>query len=143
MILLNHPTTSFIRNGASKVIKIGIVWNKVVMRLRSMNCRAAKRHPKEPSPVIVLMANPDLDTITNVSFFRWEKPVINKRGTQNKYLKNKIINTDKFGDINFTKLAIVIVQITSVIDKEIPKTVFELLKFANIHNQSLKKLINS
>jgi len=69
--------------------------------------------------------------------------VINKRGTQNKYLKNKIINTDKFGDINFTKLAIVIVQITSVIYKEIPKTVFEILKFANIHNQSLKKLINS
>tara|TARA_B100001093_G_C26262640_1_gene773440 strand:+ start:268 stop:570 length:303 start_codon:yes stop_codon:yes gene_type:complete len=65
--------------------------------------------------------------------------VINKRGTQNKYLKNKIINTDKFGDINFTKLAIVIVQITSVIDKEIPKTVFELLKFSVINIKSLKK----
>ena len=65
--------------------------------------------------------------------------MINKRGTQNKYLKNKIINTDKFGDINFTKLAIVIVQITSVIDKEIPKTMFEILKFSDINIQSLKK----
>ena len=98
-----------------------------------MNCRAAKRHPKEPSPVIVLMANPDLDTILNISFFRKEKPVINKRGTQNKYLKNKIINTDKSGDMNFTKLAIVIVQITSVIDKEIPITVFEFLLINDIN----------
>ena len=98
-----------------------------------MNCRAAKRHPKEPSPVIVLMANPDLDTILNASFFRWEKPVINKRGTQNKYLKNKIINTDKSGDINFTKLAIVIVQITSVIDNEIPITVFDFLLINDIN----------
>ena len=85
-----------------------------------MNCRAAERRPKEGSRGMVVMANSDLDTILNASFFRWEKPVINKRGTQNKYLKNKIINTDKFGDINFTKLAIVIVQITSAIDKEIP-----------------------
>ena len=59
--------------------------------------------------------------------------MINKRGIQNKYLKNKIINTDKSGDINFTKLAIIIVQITSVIDKEIPVTVFEFLLINDIN----------
>ena len=45
---------------------------------------------------------------------------------QNKYLKNSITNTDKSPEINFTKLAIIIVKITSEMEKDIPSGIFEL-----------------
>tara|TARA_B110000495_G_scaffold11828_1_gene8493 strand:- start:238 stop:405 length:168 start_codon:yes stop_codon:yes gene_type:complete len=51
---------------------------------------------------------------------------------QNKYLKNKIIKTDKSPTINFTKLAIIIVQITSVMDKVIPTGTFKFLLYISI-----------
>jgi len=42
---------------------------------------------------------------------------------QNKYLKNRIINTDNSTEINFTMLAMVIVQIASAIEKDIPSDI--------------------
>tara|TARA_B110000971_G_scaffold148936_1_gene152260 strand:+ start:836 stop:1003 length:168 start_codon:yes stop_codon:yes gene_type:complete len=51
---------------------------------------------------------------------------------QNKYLKNKIIKTDKSATINLTKLAIIIVQITSVMDKVIPTGIFKFLLYISI-----------
>jgi len=45
----------------------------------------------------------------------------------NKYLKNRIINTDNSTAINFTMLAMVIVQITSAIEKDMPSDVSDFL----------------
>ena len=75
--------------------------------------------------------------------------VINSNGIQNKYLKNKIINTDISTGINFTILAIIIVQITSVIENTIPIDIFDLLfikdilkkHFSYFDNLSAKLLI--
>ena len=57
--------------GASKVIKSGIVWNKIVIRLKSINWSAAKRQPKDPNPVIVLIDKPVFDLISKACFPRW------------------------------------------------------------------------
>ena len=51
---------------------------------------------------------------------------------QNKYLKNRIINTDNSTEINFTMLAMVIVQITSTIEKDIPSDISEFLFIKDI-----------
>ena len=58
---LNKPTFSFIRIGARIVIKRGIVFNKVVIKLKSKYPSAAKRKPNENKPVIVLIHSPNLD----------------------------------------------------------------------------------
>ena len=95
----------------------GIVCNKRVIWLKSINWSAVKRHPKDPRPVIVLLFKPILEWMDNASFpLIWVALTINK-GRQNMYLKNKIIKTDSSPDINFTKLAIVIVKITSKMEK--------------------------
>ena len=51
---------------------------------------------------------------------------------QNKYLKNRIINTDNSSEINFTMLAMVIVQITSAIEKDIPSDISDFLFIKDI-----------
>ena len=48
----------------------------------------------------------------------------------NKYLKNRIINTDNPTEINFTMLAMVIVQITS--EKDIPSDISDFLFIKDI-----------
>ena len=49
-----------------------------------------------------------------------------------KYLKNRIINTDNSTEINFTMLAMVIVQITSAIEKDIPSDISDFLVIKDI-----------
>ena len=51
---------------------------------------------------------------------------------QNKYLKNSIINTDSSTAINFTMLAMIIVQITSAIEKDIPSDILDFLFIKDI-----------
>ena len=46
---------------------------------------------------------------------------------QNKYLKNRIINTDNSTASNFTMLAMIIVQITSAMEKDIPSNISDFL----------------
>ena len=63
------------------------------------------------------------------------------KGIQNKYLKNKTIKTDRSPAISFTKLAIVMVHITSIIEKETPRGIFELLFINNIYDLYFKPFI--
>ena len=46
---------------------------------------------------------------------------------QNKYLKNRTINADSSTAINCTMLAMVIVQITSAIEKDMPNDISDFL----------------
>ena len=51
---------------------------------------------------------------------------------QNKYLKNRIINTDSSTATNFTMLAMMIVQITSAMEKDIPSDISDFLFIRDI-----------
>ena len=62
---------------------------------------------------------------------------MSKSGIQNKYLKNKTINTDKSPAINFTRNAMVIVQITSATERKIPTETLLFLKCVNISDNIL------
>ena len=68
---LNQPTTSFINIGAKIVTKRGIVCNKVVIRLRSINWSAADNVPNVARPVMVRMARPIAELIWKMSRPRW------------------------------------------------------------------------
>jgi hypothetical protein len=66
---LNKPTLSLIRIGANNVTNNGIVFNNVVIKLKSIYLSAANKKPNENNPATVLTNNPDLDIILKVSFF--------------------------------------------------------------------------
>ena len=51
---------------------------------------------------------------------------------QNKYLKNRIINTDNSTATKFTMLAMIIVQITSAMEKDIPIYISDFLFIKDI-----------
>ncbi len=51
---------------------------------------------------------------------------------QSKYLKNRTINTESSTAINFTMIAMVIVQITSAIEKDIPNDISDFLFIKDI-----------
>ena len=51
---------------------------------------------------------------------------------QNKYLKNRTINTDNSTATYFTMLAMIIVQITSEMEKDIPSDISDFLFIRDI-----------
>ena len=124
--LLDHPTNSLIKIGANNTTNNGMVWSNVVIRLKSMNCNAAKRQPNEPIPVKVLTNNPNLELILKALYFLCLIAVTNNNGIQKKYLKKRTISTDRSPAINLTKLAIMIVQTTSNNESEIPIGILEV-----------------
>ena len=56
------------RIGANNVTNKGIIFNNVVITLKSIYLSAANKKPNENNPATVLIHNPDLDIILKVSF---------------------------------------------------------------------------
>tara|TARA_B100000287_G_scaffold160068_1_gene150972 strand:+ start:1696 stop:2007 length:312 start_codon:yes stop_codon:yes gene_type:complete len=85
------------------------------------NMGIAKNQVAKPKiPRIVLAIKTDLLSALRRSFPLCMKPIIRRKGMQNKYRNNKIANTEVSADKNLTKVAIAIEKITSKIAVNIP-----------------------
>ena len=111
---------SFKSNGAKKVMNIAISCpNTVAFMIPNMGI--AKNQVAKPKiPRVVLAIKTGLLSALRRSLPRCIKPIIRSNGMQNKYLNNKMTNTEISADKNLTKVAIAIEKIISKIAVTIP-----------------------
>ena len=111
---------SFKSNGAKKVMNIAISCpNTVAFMIPNMGI--AKNQVAKPKiPRVVLAIKTDLLSALRRSLPRCIKPMIRSNGMQNKYLNNKMTNTEISADKNLTKVAIAIEKTISKIAVTMP-----------------------
>ena len=111
---------SFKSNGAKKVMNIAINCPKTVAFMIP-NMGIAKNQVAKPKiPRVVLAIKTDLLPTLRRSFPLCIKPMIKSNGMQNKYLNNKMTNTEISADKDLTKVAIAIEKTISKIAVNMP-----------------------